>query len=114
MMEGITILSQSDVYCLTNIAVAHIFPGLIVAFLGLLASLIFFDNYFTKTGITLLLVSLVVGAASLIAGFCMPQEFSHIQYKVSVDEEVSLIDFTNQYEIINQEGLIFTIKEKEN
>ena len=113
MMEGITILSQSDVYCLTDIAVAHIFPGLIVAFLGLLASLIFFDNHFTKTGVTLLLIGLV-GAASLIAGFCMPQEFSHIQYKVSIDKEVSLINFTNQYEIINQEGLIFTIKEKEN
>lgn len=113
MMEGITILSQSDVYCLTNIAVAHIFPGLIVAFLGLLASLIFFDNHFTKTGITLLLIGLV-GFASLIAGFCIPQEFSHIQYKVFVDEEVNLIDFTNQYKIINQEGLIFTIKEKEN
>lgn len=113
MMEGITILSQSDVYYLTNIAVAHIFPGLIVAFLGLLTSLIFFENHFTKTGITLLLISLV-GLASLIAGFCMPQEFNHIQYKVSIDEEVNLIDFTNQYEIINQEGLIFTIKEKEN
>ena len=113
MMEGITILSQSDVYYLTDIALAHIFSGLIVTFLGLVTAIIFFENYFTKTGITLLLVSLV-GAASLIAGFCMPQEFNHIQYKVSVDEEVSLIDFTSQYEIINQEGLIFTIKEKEN
>lgn len=113
MMEGITILSQSDVYYLTDIAVAHIFPGLIIAFLGILTSLTFFDSHFTKTGVTVLLIGLV-GAASLIAGFCMPQEFSHIQYKVSVDEEVSLIDFTSQYEIINQEGLIFTIKEKEN
>ena len=113
MIEGVTILSQSDVYYLTDIAVAHLFPGVIVAFLGLLTSLIFFENYYTKTGITLLLIG-CTGLASLIAGFCMPQEFSHIQYKVSVDEEVNLIDFTSQYEIINQEGLIFTIKEKEN
>ena len=113
MMEGITILSQSDVYCLTDIAVAHIFSGLIVTFLGMIISALFFENYFTKTGVTFLLIGLV-GLASFIAGFCMPQEFSHIQYKVSVDEEVNLIDFTNQYEIINQEGLIFTIKEKEN
>ena len=113
MMEGITILSQSDVYYLTDIAVTHIFPGLIIAFLGTLTSLIFFENHFTKTGVTVLLCGLV-GLASFIAGMCMPQEFSHIQYKVSVDEEVNLIDFTSQYEIINQEGLIFTIKEKEN
>ena len=113
MMEGITILSQSDVYSLTNIAVAHIFPGVVIAFLSLLMSLIFFDNHYTKTGLTFLLIGLA-GVASFIAGFCMPQEFSHIQYKVSIDEEVNLIDFTNQYEIINQEGLIFTFKEKEN
>ena len=112
-MEGITILSQSDVYSLTNIAQAHILLGLIVALLGTMTSLIFFENHFTKTGITLLLIG-CTGLASLIAGFAMPQEFSHIQYKVSIDEEVNLIDFTSQYKIIDQEGLIFTIKEKEN
>lgn len=113
MMEGITILSQSDIYYITNIALAHIFPGGIVMFFGLLMSLFFFENHFTKTGITLLLIG-CAGLVSVIAGFCMPQKFNHIQYKVSVDEEVNLIDFTNQYEIIEQEGLIFTIKEKEN
>lgn len=34
-------------------------------------------------------------------------------YKVTIDESVSMVEFYERYEIISQEGLIFTITEKE-
>lgn len=112
MMEGITVLSQSNVYTITNIAIAHIFPGLIAAFLGSMIAIFLFEHNYNVAGVIVGLCGLV-GLASLIAGTSMPQEFSHIQYKVLIGEEVNLVDFTEQYEILNQEGLIFTIKELE-
>lgn len=34
------------------------------------------------------------------------------QYKVTISEEVSMVEFLDRYEIIEQEGKIFTIREK--
>ena len=36
------------------------------------------------------------------------------QYKVIIDDTVSLVDFTDKYEILDQEGKIFVVKEKTN
>jgi len=38
--------------------------------------------------------------------------FDHTEYKVLINEEVNFIEFNEKYEIINQEGEIFTIIEK--
>ena len=35
-------------------------------------------------------------------------------YKVTISDEVNFVEFNNKYEIIDQDGLIYTIKEKEN
>lgn len=37
-----------------------------------------------------------------------------VQYKVTIDETVSLVEFHKKYEIIDQEGKIYTIQEREN
>ena len=34
-------------------------------------------------------------------------------YKVTISDEVNFVEFNNKYEIIDQDGLIYTIKEKE-
>jgi hypothetical protein len=35
------------------------------------------------------------------------------QYKVIIDDSVSMTDFTKKYDLIEQEGLIYLIQEKE-
>lgn len=35
-------------------------------------------------------------------------------YKVTISDEVNFVEFNDKYEIIDQDGLIYTIKEKEN
>ncbi len=37
----------------------------------------------------------------------------HIEYKVTIDDSVSMTEFMDKYEIIDQEGKIYTVKEKE-
>ena len=34
-------------------------------------------------------------------------------YKVTVDENVSIVDFYERYEVISQDGMIFTVREKD-
>ena len=36
------------------------------------------------------------------------------QYKVVIDDSVSMNDFIEKYEIIDQDGKIYTVREKEN
>ena len=36
------------------------------------------------------------------------------EYQVTIDESVSMVDFTSKYDIIRVDGEIYTIREKEN
>ena len=40
------------------------------------------------------------------------ENFDYMEYKVLISEEVNFIEFNQKYEIIEQEGEIFTIKER--
>ena len=42
------------------------------------------------------------------------EELDHYEYKVTIDDSVPMKEFLSKYEIINQEGEIFTIVEREN
>lgn len=41
------------------------------------------------------------------------KEYSHIEYKVTIDDSVSMNEFLDKYEILDQEGKIYTVKERE-
>ena len=41
------------------------------------------------------------------------KEYSHTEYKVTIDDSVSMNEFLDKYEILDQEGKIYTVKEKE-
>lgn len=66
-----------------------------------------------------LFFSVVCGIiGSLFAGAFI-QEFTKVpleyetQYKVIISDETLMNDFYNKYKVINQEGKIFTVREKE-
>ena len=42
------------------------------------------------------------------------EEIEYYEYKVTIDDSVPMKEFLSKYEIINQEGEIFTIVEREN
>ena len=61
------------------------------------------------------LIGGIIGiAAGLLAGILVG--FAKIEYyptyKVIISDEVSVNEFTNKYEILNQDGKIYTVKER--
>ena len=67
--------------------------------------------YFIAIPILGIIAGVVFG---LMAGelFAQITDEVEISYKVMVSEEVSLNDFMKKYEIIDQEGKIYTVKER--
>ena len=41
------------------------------------------------------------------------KEYSHVEYEVTIDDSVSMNEFLDKYEILDQEGKIYTVKERE-
>lgn len=68
-------------------------------------------------GITIFLIVFLAGGAlfGTLVGRTTgePTEYE-TQYKVIIDDSVSMNDFIEKYEIIDQEGKIYTVREKEN
>ena len=55
-------------------------------------------------------LSIIVGAGVDAA---TEQPTGEYEYKVTISDEVSMNDFLEKYEIIDQEGKIFTVKERD-
>lgn len=57
-------------------------------------------------------ISVIVGAT---VGALAPLEcHQEMRYKVTIDDSVSMNEFLDKYEILDQEGKIYTVKEKNN
>ena len=116
MMNGITILYQEPIYkiiCVNeNILnlLAHI---LIVMIAGAIISAICFE-------LKGLIICVILGCATILAMGILDsystttEEIEYYEYKVTIDDSVPMKEFLSKYEIINQEGEIFTIVEREN
>lgn len=116
-MSGMEIL---DTQIITTITGGFNFPVFIATFflsciIGLIIGLCCGDDEFGPIGGTLLgcLTGLCIGALLGAASSTPFVEKTEIQYKVTLSDEVSLNDFLARYEILEQEGKILTIVEKE-
>ena len=115
-MEGIKILSVEEVVNKTQfkLEIALIAAGvfcLVFIIIGIFISIKEHDwrNLLLIFGASLvvsLFLANIVGTA-----FEKPVEYA-TQYKVVVSNEVPFVDFYEKYEIIEQDGEIFTIREK--
>lgn len=108
MIEGIEILSQS--VCAGTNETALLLCTLICIILGLILDLC---NDLSD-GILGAIAGFLVGifAYAIIFQCIFPDKF--IKYKVTISEEVSMTEFYEKYEIIDVDGAIYTIREKEN
>lgn len=110
-MEGITILNE---FISTGEILAPWFCIGIVAFAIGLFGLIFCPTII-KPRQRLLIVLIIFFAISLFFGISIaafaPRE-EETRYQVIIDDSVNFNEFNERYEIISQEGLIYTITEK--
>ncbi len=51
---------------------------------------------------------------SLFGGACEIPTLYETQYKITISDEVSMTEFCEHYEVIEQDGKIFTVREKTN
>ncbi len=115
-MTGVEILATQEVATdfVFNWMAFFIIFGVIFMFLvlfGIFMSMRFDD--WKQLIIGLILGAIVGGSFGTIVGFGdkTPTAFEN-QYKVTISDEVSMNDFLERYEIINQEGKIYTVRER--
>ena len=111
-MIGVEILSSETIYN-TILPEWCIALGLVLGMLFFMVALFsFLDNY----NILGFICSIMMIASVVVAcfgGSYSKTDISHIEYKVAIDDSVSMNEFFNKYEILDQEGKIYTVKERE-
>ena len=116
-MPGVEILSSQTIYQTENLW----WFILLGAGLGFLVSLIaaIIDGVSLKfewIHISFVLACTVVGCfiGLIPAALCEIETdtIDYIEYKVTVDDSVSMNEFLDKYEILDQEGKIYTVKER--
>jgi hypothetical protein len=119
MIEGIEILSQVEVG--TNTSMDWVVFGLFTALFFIIGTTVAVMQI-CPTGIEWLgciLIGLLVGSLGCLFGGLVgreigePTEFE-THYKVMISDEVQMNEFFERYEIIEQDGKIYTIREKTN
>lgn len=105
LIDGVEILSKSKDYDFVALGIMV----LIIAIGFLAFSLfVFFQRDYGFGGI-LMVVAIICLSLSLLL-FFLPKITI---YKVTIDKSVTMEEFNQHYDIINQEGKIYTIKVKE-
>lgn len=118
-MSGVEILAFEEVACAWEswnwqsfwIAVAIVF------IISIIAGFIFACQEGSIGAGLLMFGCMLIGVGSLlgiIAGKkCVDPTEYETQYKVIVDDSVSMTEFSEKYEILEQEGKIYTVRERE-
>ena len=111
-MNGVEILSSEIIY---NTILPEYWLGIGLG-LGLLF-VVFMAACFANERIILGFICLALGFSSGIVGALggtySKTDIHHIEYKVTIDNSVSMNEFLDKYEILDQEGKIYTVKERE-
>lgn len=70
-----------------------------------------------ELGVIIFFVVFIIGSAlfGTLAGCATGEPIEYeTQYKVVIDDSISMNEFTEKYEIIDQDGKIYIVREKEN
>jgi len=120
MMNGVEILFQEEVVVKTVFnwkLVLSILPIIFMVFLVAFGLMQYKENVFKswkKTIIVTFIAFLIESVFVLPVGFEFDKPKTYkTQYKVTISEEVSMTDFNEKYEILEKEGKIYTIQEKD-
>ena len=110
-MNGVEILSQEIIYN-TILPEWCIALGLILGVVFMVAAIFaLFDNY-NILGCIWLVVMIASIVVTCLGATLSKTDINHIKYKVTIDDSVSMNEFLDKYEILDQEGKIYTVKEK--
>ena len=116
-MQGVEILTSTqvatemsfnpDVSLITFLVILGLF-----IFLGIILVITNTCEIEVITGLTFMGIILGVIIGFISGNICTNPADYEIQHKVIISEDVSMNEFTSKYEIIEQEGKIYTVREK--
>jgi flagellar motor component MotA len=110
-MNGVEILSSKTMYN-TILPEWCLIVGLILAITCLVFTMILFGDRYNIAG-TLCAILMIIGMIMACLGAISNKiDINHIEYKVTIDDSVSMNEFLDKYEILDQEGKIYTVREK--
>ena len=110
-MDGVTILNTIEVTGISrNVIIA--FMASFVIGLFLMAILELSEN---SCVLVYLLIDLIVFIGCVFVSWYQLEnrKTGELQYEVTIDDSVSMTEFNKKYEIIEQRGDIFVVKERE-
>ena len=118
MLKGITILNSYDI--ITPEWNDTIFPAIVFSFVAVsgIALIIYLllDSKRIKDALT---PSVIIVLFTLLSIFVSIHGFTHLpenkyqtRYEVTVSNDVNFNEFSSKYEVVKQDGLIYTIVEK--
>lgn len=112
-MNGVEILSSQTIYdTILPDWVSGISLIMLFFFIALCVACVTWSE---KVG-TIICVILALASVALLVLSLVPSDtdIKYIEYKVNIDDSVSMNEFRDKYEILDQEGKIYTVKEKNN
>ena len=113
LMEGLTVLSTGTTHGM-GVTIVLIALGVLALLCGialLVLAVVAFRDRSGGAGAFCLVYALAVILAGVVA-LVGASEPAKTTYKVTIDENVSAVEFNERYEIIDQDGLIYEIVEK--
>ena len=90
----------------TNFNDAFLTIGIILIFLGITMGLYYYDNNFSATVLSLIMI--IVG---IIAIIIVPKN-TNTYYEITLNEDVSAIEFLDKYELVEKQGENYIVKKR--
>lgn len=113
MIEGIEILNKTKIYEMSNVAEMIAFFSIIILGISLILMIISLANNKDDLAIIfgfIILCSLII---SLVAFLLPGKDSGRYTYKCTISEDVNFNDIYENYNVIGQEGKIWTLEDKE-
>lgn len=107
-MAGVTILQT--VTPISGVTVLISGLCLAVCFICVVIAIIYYCNNFIKNGIIFTIVS-ALGLIVALTNASHPM-YDKTQYQIIIDDSVVMSEFTQRYNIIEQEGITYWVTEK--
>ena len=111
-MNGVEILSSETIYN-TILPDWCLMLGLMGAFVSIYVTIQLFADCYDVAPWISLLVTIAFTVVAILGGIPNKNNVDYIEYKVTINDSVSMNEFLYKYEILDQEGKIYTVKERE-
>lgn len=107
-MAGVTVLQA--VTPIAGVTVLIFGMSFVVTFVCMIIAIICYCDDFVKSGIVFTIIC-VAGVITGVTAMFHPM-YDKTQYQVIIDDTVSMTEFTQRYNIIEQEGITYWVTEK--